>query len=80
LELYLKGMRIYSAWPINTRFEKTIVFPNSQPIPVFYAETAPSSGPPNIDLLNSLNVTRAFSLCFAHSSSLISGGGSWGGG
>jgi hypothetical protein len=41
---------------------------------------ASSFGPPHIDLLNSLNVARAFSLCFAHSSSLISGGGSWGGG
>jgi hypothetical protein len=39
---------------------------------------ASSFGPPRIDSLNSLNVTRAFSLCFAHSSSLISGGGSWG--
>jgi hypothetical protein len=41
---------------------------------------ASSLDPANIDLLKSLNVARAFSLCFAHSSSLISDGGSWGGG
>ena len=41
---------------------------------------ASSFGPPRIDFLNSLNVARAFSLCFAHSPSLISGSGSWGDG
>ena len=41
---------------------------------------ASSFGPPRIDFFNSLNVARAFSLCFAHSPSLISGSGSWGDG
>jgi hypothetical protein len=58
-----------------------VTFSRRSPTKEFqFPSVASSLGPPHIDLLNSLNVASAFSLCFAHSSSLISGGGSWGGG
>jgi hypothetical protein len=33
-------VRTYSAWPINTRFDKTIVFPNSRQTAFLFSKTA----------------------------------------